>query len=444
MIIRTLHVCYSFPPDPPGGTELYVRALGRELRALGLGVVIAAPGVRNETYEMDGLRVRRFAHGTHRDLTELYTGDPTAATNVARLLEEESPDVVHMHALTPACSTEIARMSRKRGSGVVFTYHTPTVSCQRGTLMEGGRAPCDGRMEVARCTACALDGLGVGGPAGDLLARVPTRMGDWIGTMGLQGGAWTALRMSDLVARRQQEVSDLFRVTDVLVALTPWTRALFMANGVSESKIVVVPHGITFSSHVGGTRPRDGRLRIAHLGRLDPVKGTGLLLRALRGMPDSPIALDVYGIVQNDLESSRLESLQSEAGSDGRIRFLAPIPPDDVVTRLNDYDMVAVPSQWMETGPLVVLEAFAAGRPVLGSALGGIADRVQDGVNGVLVTPHDSLEAWQQALRRCADDRGLIEQLTAGVVPPRTMADVAREMDDIYRRVAVPARAATD
>ena len=74
------------------------------------------------------------------------------------------------------------------------------------------------------------------------------------------------------------------------------------------------------------------------------------------------------------------------------------MPPTDVVERLSVYDVVAVPSQGLETGPLVVLEAFAAGVPVLGSAIGGIADKVNDGVDGFLVRPFDSETEWASAL----------------------------------------------
>ena len=97
--------------------------------------------------------------------------------------------------------------------------------------------------------------------------------------------------------------------------------------------------------------------------------------------------------------------------------------------------MVAVPSQSMETGPLVVLEAFAAGLPVLGSALGGIADKVRDGVDGVLVSPFDNEAAWAGALQRLGDDVGQVARMARAVQFPRTMADVAAETDALYRDV---------
>jgi Glycosyltransferase len=94
---------------------------------------------------------------------------------------------------------------------------------------------------------------------------------------------------------------------------------------------------------------------------------------------------------------------------------------------------VVVPSQWMETGPLVVLEAFAAGVPVIGSNLGGIADKVQHGHNGLLVSPWDSEHAWSDALAQAGDRRVLLQQLARCVSVPRSSRTVAAEMATLYR-----------
>jgi glycosyltransferase involved in cell wall biosynthesis len=95
-------------------------------------------------------------------------------------------------------------------------------------------------------------------------------------------------------------------------------------------------------------------------------------------------------------------------------------------------DIVAVPSRWLETGPLVVLEAFAAGRPVLGTWLGGIAELVKDGADGILLPPDDP-SAWAAAIARLAERPPDVARLRAGIRPPRTADDVADEMIALYR-----------
>ena len=99
-----------------------------------------------------------------------------------------------------------------------------------------------------------------------------------------------------------------------------------------------------------------------------------------------------------------------------------------------DYDLIAVPSRWLETGPLVALEAFAAGVPVLGANLGGIAELVRDGVDGVLVAVDDPA-AWAAAIERLVEDRRAIDAMRARVEPPRTMNAVADDMATLYAKV---------
>jgi glycosyltransferase involved in cell wall biosynthesis len=443
--MKILHLSFGFPPDPPGGTELYVASLCRELQGLGVESVVAAPGRRNEAYRVQGIPVRRFAIDQRTMLVgELYgEGDVRAADAFDQILEDERPDLVHQHALTSACSLRIARRVKNRGLPLVFTYHTPTTSCTRGTLMESGRAVCDGRLDAARCAACTLQGLGAGPVTSRLFARTPEVAGTLLAWAGLHGGAWTALRMRNLIGRQHQAITAFFDLADRVVALAPWVRDVLAANGVASGKIVDCAHGI--ADRPAGRRTSrfvPGRtLRIAHLGRLDPVKGTELLILALERIPDAAIELDIYGVVQDEAASLLFSNLQQLSQRDCRVQFFEPLAREDVVDRLTSYDVVAVPSQWMETGPLVVLEAFAAGVPVIGSDLGGIADKVRDGVNGVLVRPHNSIEAWTSALSRLCGDRGLLRRLAEGIAPIRSATDVAREMASLYRGL-VPERIA--
>ena len=136
--------------------------------------------------------------------------------------------------------------------------------------------------------------------------------------------------------------------------------------------------------------------------------------------------------------------LSAIAAGDSRVRFLPPVAPGAVIATLAGYDVTLVPSLWLETGPLVVYESFAAGVPVIGSDLGGIPEIVRDGVDGMLVRPGD-VAAWGAALATVVRDRGRLDALRANVRPPRTMADAAREMAELYgrlvARVAEPALA---
>ncbi|NJK59953.1 MAG: glycosyltransferase family 4 protein [Oscillatoriales cyanobacterium SM2_1_8] len=169
-------------------------------------------------------------------------------------------------------------------------------------------------------------------------------------------------------------------------------------------------------------------MAIACVGRFDPVKGMNVLIQAWRHMAQVPATLDIYG-VGNPTYAAALRAL---AAHDSRIAFREPVPPEQVGRVLAKYDLLAVPSQCLETGPLVVYEAFAAGVPVVGSGLGGIAELVTPAQDGVLVPNYADPVAWAQVLTELSLDRDRLERLRAGVRSPRTMDDVAREMVALY------------
>ncbi len=390
-------------------------------------------------YEHEGLRVRRFAVKEEvGDLRELYDeGDVEAAYHFAKILDEEQPDIVHLHAFTRGVSLRLVREARLRDIKTVFTYHTPTVSCLRGTLLRWGSEVCDGKLDVRTCTECVLQGLGMGFTGSRLLSHAPGFVGKLVGASHFRNSAGTALRMTELIGLRHETFYSLMNEVDAVVALCQWTKELLTGNNVPIEKITVSQHGLPIEStetHISPptSKMSNGSLRIAFLGRLDREKGPDLLIRALRSLPEEKIELHLYGITQSD--STFLEELKILAEGDRRIRFCHPVQSDHVVGLLRNYDVLAVPSRLLETGPLVILEAFAAGIPVIGANLGGISELVEHGVNGLLVEP-DSVKDWAEVIKQCCHNRNLIEKLRFGVRPPRRMDVVAKEMLALYENI---------
>ncbi|BAZ47941.1 group 1 glycosyl transferase [Nostoc sp. NIES-4103] len=433
--MKVIQVPFCFYPDPVGGTEVYVDALSRNLQQQGVEVLVAAPGEVDQSYLYNQLPVRRFAVSSKvENLREIYgEGDRQAALEFSRILEAEQPDVVHLHAFTSGVSLRLVQAAKERQIPVVFTYHTPTVTCQRGTMMRWGTEICDGKVDLQTCAQCTLQGLGLNLASAKAIGSLPPQIGRWLGNLNLQGGVWTALRMTELVSLRHAVLQALLSEVDHIVAVCNWVRDVLLVNDVSPDKITVIRQGLCqdlpqkYSYNQKCTTPI---LKIAFLGRLDPTKGIDILIQALQAVPELPISLDIYGIARgaNDPYQEKLHNL---ALKDPRISFKAPVAAAQVTATLAKYDLLAVPSQWLETGPLVVLEAFATQMPVIGSDLGGIAELVESEVNGILVEPA-SVVAWGQALQRLCQNRDLLMQLKAGIPQPQTMATVAQEMEKIY------------
>ena len=356
----------------------------------------------------------------------------TCNTAFAQVLDAEKPDLVHFHAFTPAVSVLCLRETQKRGIPALCTYHTPSNSCMRGSVQRWGERICDGFMDATLCAACFLHSHGLPRPLASLAAVVSKATRPLASLPGLPNAARLVLRSSSLVKTRHDATREWWHGVRKVVALCDWTAKLLVINGVPASHIRMVRHGLPngFAPNPDGPiRTKGGPLKLAFLGRIDPSKGIDLLIDALKLVPELSVTLDVFGIASPD--DAVAQAIVAQAKNDKRITIKSPIPANEVVPTLGEYDCLLVPSRWLETGPLVVLEACAAGTPVIGSNFGGIAERVRHGVDGLLV-PEDSPEGWRDAIVRVATEPDLLPRLRSGIIAPRTMRDVAAEMREIY------------
>lgn len=428
--MKIAHLPFCYYPDPVGGTEVYVHGLAKEQIAAGNEVFIVAPADQPASYIHDGMMVHRFRVDANvSDITEMYAADRSVdAEGFLRIMEAEAPDILHVHGYTRAVSRKILQAVRAQGIRLIFTYHTPTATCVRGTLMRWGHVSCDGGLDATRCAACSLQSRGVPRAAAEVAARLPRSAA----RLFRRGRVATGLRMRELVELRHQGIRGLLEQADRVVAPSDWVAQLLRGLGVPPDKIVASRQGTR--ALPAPTKPRDnaGRVRFTYFGRIDRTKGLHVLIDALAMARDLDVELHVYGILQGN--DRYVSEVKRRSEMDGRITFLDSIPQDDVLETLSDYDAAVIPSQTLETGPLSVLEAFAAGVPVIGSRLGGIEELVRDGLDGLLVDARDS-RAWAAALRRFAEGRSLRDQLREGVRPPRTTAIVAQEMETLYRAV---------
>lgn len=436
--MKVLQVPYTYSPDRVGGTEVYVESLVRVLKRLGVTNIIAAPGAANSSYIHNGVAVRRYATSTALDLRAQYGhGDPLAATNFGRILDTVQPDAVHLHAYSSAVSLALLREIHARGLPSLFTYHTPAVTCLRGNLLRWGREVCCGELNASPCTACSLHGTGIARSISRILATVPAPVGRAIANSSLAGPPITAMRMTDLVNVHHRALTEFLQEVDHVVVLCDWTKDILVRNGIDTDNLRLCRHGIDMDDgNMASPAILDSApLRLVYFGRVDPIKGLDVLIRAIRSAPELPLELDVRGIVQADSGARHLQELRLLADDDRRIHFLEPVPSRDVVDSIRSYHMVVVPSQCLETGPLVVLESFAAGVPVLGSDLGGVAESVHHDCDGLLVDPPNQAAVWAASLRRLVSEPDLLRRLRAGVRPPRTMIDVGADMEALYSSV---------
>jgi glycosyltransferase involved in cell wall biosynthesis len=190
-----------------------------------------------------------------------------------------------------------------------------------------------------------------------------------------------------------------------------YLRELAIAWGVDAARVSVLPNP---TPRLPELAPRDElRARfgmsgptLAFAGRLGVQKSLGVALEAIAAVEG--VALLVAG--EGD-ERARLERTVAELGLGDRVRFLGAQPRDAVLELFAASDASILSSSW-ENFPHTVVEALAAGTPVIATTVGGVAEIVRDGENGLLVPPEDPV-ALAAAVRRYLGDDALQKRLRA-------------------------------
>ncbi len=201
------------------------------------------------------------------------------------------------------------------------------------------------------------------------------------------------------------------------------SRTEVLTNGLAADEIRKTPveAGLKFREQVGVSP--DMKL-IGVVGRLIPVKGHEILLRAMPAILEKEPSARLL-IIGDGPERSQLESRVCELGLSGYVFFTGNVT--DVYAALRALDVCAIPSL-NEGLPYSLLEALAIGKPVVASAVGGLAEALRHCENGVLVRPNDA-QALAQALHSVLTDPLLAETIVHGGSETIRAFDITSHID---------------
>ena len=414
--LRILHVVHQYPPDHVGGTELATAELARAQVSAGHRVAVfhracGEPGLRMAVQGEPGPLVYRAQTACGGPSERFLSGvwHPGLERAFAAVLEREQPQIVHIQHLMGLPLSIIGRLRRARIPFLV-TLHDYWFVCPNAQLLTNdGQEVCAGPRWWLNCTRCAA-------------ARTQKR---WM--------TLAAPALVPLFALRHRLLGKAIRRAACVLAPSQFVTRAATAHGVPAERLRVVPHGIDPAAVQPRVEGRADLCRFVYLGGLSWQKGVHVLIEAFNDAPSGAV-LAVHGDETVFPEySGRLRA----AIRSPRIRFGGRLSRDQVWQALARTDVLVVPSLWYENSPLVIQEAFAAGVPVVASAVGALPEHVHHEVDGLLVPPGDPA-ALRDTVLRLAADRTLVERLRQGIRPVLTVTEHAARVETVYREILAP------
>jgi glycosyltransferase involved in cell wall biosynthesis len=381
-LINVMKICLisSLYGISGGGAGLVVQQLARGLRVAGHQVVvITSKGMKQPGVELhEGIKIYTFRPANLFEIQEKNSQpklgkiiwqlvdiyNPWVSPVLEKIIHAERPDVVHVHKMR-SFSGAVWRVATELAPGrVVQTCHDYESMSPVGTL-EG-------------------------------------RLGQWA-----KEGLWPVRPYQLIRANLSRNVSVVtspsLNTMDIITrsGLFPDARREWIpnSNGFSNTQLVAL--------RLRASPCRNPGLHLLYLGRLEPEKGLRELCAAFSGVSkhNPSIKLTIAG--WGSLEKELLETYGNAPG----IIFTGQVVDDAKSNLLSNADLLVVPSTYLEISPLVVLEAYAFGKPVLASRIGGLPELIEDGKTGWLVEPVNVAEL-AQAIESAIHNPALLSQMS--------------------------------
>lgn len=220
---------------------------------------------------------------------------------------------------------------------------------------------------------------------------------------------------------------------DQIVAPSHFLAERFCEWGLDEAKMFVVENGL---AHLPQPEPDTAERRrrvwtFGFFGQINPFKGVDILLDAaelLKRERVSNVRIRIHGnlVGQTEQFCNRFR----DACSGGSVEYFGAYDNRNVARLMADCDYVVTPSRWWENSPVVIQEAFGVGRPVLCSGIGGMAEKVRNGVSGLHFRVGDAADLAHSIVEAASPET--YRRLVRGLPRPFDGAEMARRYLEVF------------
>ena len=275
-----------------------------------------------------------------------YIRNNEAKRSLRNLMVDAGPlDIAHLHIYYGRLTAAILPELRRAGVPIVQTIHEYKLACPIYTMVRNGHI----------CDEC------IHGNTLNLL-RNRCKEGSLAKSLAVLAEFWTSRLQGDV------------RLLDRIICVSDFQRELMLTAGIPASKLVTLHNFVDATAF----KPVASKIKgnyFLYFGRIEVLKGVPSLIQAAE---ETGITLKIAGV------GDWSQAMERRIRSVPNIETLGYVSGQGLTELIAHARAVVVPSEWYENCPMTVLEAKAAGTPVIGARIGGIPELIRDGVDGIL------------------------------------------------------------
>jgi glycosyltransferase involved in cell wall biosynthesis len=420
--LRVLIVAHMHPRVSRGGAEIAAYQMYSVLRAMPdvrtwfaaasggkvmapLGAAVFQPFGPDEFVMGDAT----YDHWTHTSM------NASLAKEFRPLLEELKPDIVHFHHFANIGVEAFLHVRQAAPQArIVLTLHEFLAICNHfGQMVKRPSLELCERATARDCARC-----------------FPERS------------------ENDFFLRRLY-LQRFLGLVDGFIAPSRFLADRYIDWGLEADRFSVIENGQAPNPGEAVAPPDPATLIVGFFGQLSTMKGVGVLLDAAEELRRRPpkarrLRIEIHGDASNQPPELRDEIERRLRSSHAVISFRGPYDNLKVHALMANCHAVLVPSIWWENSPMVIQEAFAARRPVICSDIGGMAEKVRDGLDGFHFRARDG-RALADLLRDLADKPEKLAAVEHTLAVPPTLEETVTATRQLYERLlagrAMPAAA---
>ncbi len=383
-------ISHAHPSISKGGAEIAAHTLYQGLRALGVPAIFIAAVPEAERHRLDlGADEYAVFHAQERYEHLYQLAEPAVARQLCAVLDATGAEQLVFHHFLWLGLNSLRDALALPGRRGLLVLHEFLAQCHHhGQMITATtQLPCS--------------------------SATPSRCGNCFPTLG-----------RPRFELRRRLVGEVFDQLDGFVSPSRFLAERYVAWGLPAERVHVVENGLLHPGQPAPPRPAAGRFVFGFFGQLNPFKGVDVLLGAAERLASAAeIEIRIHGNIIG-LPEALVARLDRLAESLPQLRFMGAYENDQVGALMAECDYVLVPSIWWENSPVVIQEAYAAGRPVICTGIGGMAEKVVPGVTGLHFRRNDAGDLAQ--VMQSAADPALLAKLQAGLPRPADAPTMAR------------------